>query len=595
MPPKRKRGVSAAKLKTKNDKASNGGEKSGRILRPKTQTNFKAMNDGKGAAKSRTKVKKQPEKVAAKDQDAVSLTPNSSDDDFDGDGEGTSNGESNQTNSAQPVSDDSDRGDDLEDPEADSDHREGDNSGLTAKQVKKMVSKCMKKMTKRKIHKKKSKRRRRDSPSSSEDASDSSDDSSECESDSYSSDDSDSSARGRKRKRRGHKRRKSERKHRRRGKSVVPLTQDRRVVAADSPSQSTVYTRGCKSPVRDVLTASSPSDSQKSGHINSDADTDEVIDSLNTSLNHSSPFIGRRRERGREGGASPIEDHGRNSMERDAQGDEERRRREDNARERADVVVRDIQQNKADLAKPSGELSRELKSLLIDFKHCHLTSHVDRKIKSSILEGDFTIDFRRLVPRSRSRSKLDDRLQMINKDGISCFVPADKDNYKEIASYKQWEVAFKVFMGIYITKWPEHSNELLQYSHIIQTAALTYPWESVYNYDIAFRDIKTDHSDRMWSMICQHTWSLEIGEPSSKLAFQGASLGANNSGTTRGQTRKVCWRFNKGKCVFGAACEFDHRCSVCGGRSHGRSTCYRRGGGERTRDRKEVKKERNDK
>lgn len=86
----------------------------------------------------------------------------------------------------------------------------------------------------------------------------------------------------------------------------------------------------------------------------------------------------------------------------DQEDERERQRRERFSSDRADAVIRDIQRNKVDLAKPSGEWSKQLMSLMIDFKHCHLTSHVDRKTKQCILEGDFTIDFRRLIPKSRS-------------------------------------------------------------------------------------------------------------------------------------------------------------------------------------------------
>lgn len=137
---------------------------------------------------------------------------------------------------------------------------------------------------------------------------------------------------------------------------------------------------------------------------------------------------------------------------------------------------------------------------------------------------------------------------MVNRDGVSCLVPMDRDPVKEITGYKMWEVAFKVFMGIYNSKWPNDANQLLQYSHIIQTASLTYPWENVYNYDIAFREIKTDNPDRLWGMICQHTWSLELGEPTSKTTHQGLGSAQPMQSQPRNANpnRRICWKFNKG-------------------------------------------------
>ena len=43
--------------------------------------------------------------------------------------------------------------------------------------------------------------------------------------------------------------------------------------------------------------------------------------------------------------------------------------------------------------------------------------------------------------------------------------------------------------------------------------------------------------------------------------------------------KEPCRRFNKGKCSYGLACIFDHRCSVkkCGKFSHGAHVCHLRG------------------
>lgn len=99
----------------------------------------------------------------------------------------------------------------------------------------------------------------------------------------------------------------------------------------------------------------------------------------------------------------------------------------------------------------------------------------------------------------------------------------------------------------------------------------------------------TDNPNRLWGTICQHTWALELGEPGSRGPIQPAAP------ANKGQVRaglKICWRFNKGKCTFGDRCEFDHRCAVCGGRSHGRHNCYKRNKGqEHTRDKKDIKRE----
>lgn len=599
MPPKRKNNKSTAKsVDNSKSKASNGGCE----LRPKKGLNFKELNDGSKPAKAKKVAKKVPEKTNVED-DGVSLTPDSDMDDLDSD---TREGDSdkNKSNSATPESECNETEDSASSRDRSKENSDDEDVRLN-KKVAKMFGECMRQMKRKKKSKnrrKKSKWSKRDRTVSSSESNDSESDSSSdscSERDSSSEYSEESSDGGKRGKKSSSKKRKKSSSKKHKGKSTAKSKVSSNLVKAgdtiDSPSQSTVYTRGCKSPQNMVVNGSSDTDSQKSGHIDSGADTDEFISSLQNSINHSSPIADRRASRDRERDPADRQSADEVRQRRLAE-QEETSRREALAQDRADDVIRDIQRNKADLAKPTGEWERELQTLLIDMKHFHLTSHVDRKLRESILEGDFTVDFRRLVPQSRSHCKTDNRLQVVNNDGRSYFVPADKDNFKDITGYKQWEVAFKVFMGVYLTKWPERAGELLEYSHVIQTASLTYPWESVYNYDIAIRELMTDKPNRLWGSICHHTWAIELGEPMGKMnTVVSNSFG---SGNMNRQYKKICWKFNKGRCNFGANCEFDHRCSVCGGRNHGRHNCYKRGRNQErnreSRDRVDVKRERSD-
>lgn len=594
MPPKKKKDKKAEKPGKLCESTSNGARK----LRPKKATDFKQLNSGKKPEKAALKVQNKKtggDKESEKDNDAVSLTPNSSDDDFENEDQ---NRGSNTSNSAMPeMVEQNDSDTDMESADdRESSGRESSDDKDLDERVERMVGKCLKKYRKhdrKKLRKNRKKRRRRESDSSEWD----SESESATGSEGSSSSESDGSYERRKSRKRRHKTQRKEKRKRGKSKAGKPMETPRvDETAIQSPSQSTVYTRAVKSPEANRKGVTSDSDSCRSGHLNSDADTDEFLRSLESSFNHSTPIAGRRERRDRRRSETPARDAelGRKSRDDGSAEDlQERRRRDDQARDRSDEVIRDIQRNKAELAKPAGEWKRELKTLLIDMKHFHLTSHVDKKIREAINGGDYTIDFKRLVPRSRSRCKVDSSMHMINKDGVSCFVPADHDNVKDITSYKQWEVAFKVFMGIYIAKWPGRSEELLQYSHNIQTASAMYPWENVFNYDIAMREIHTEHQDRLWGKICHHTWAVELGEPTQKTTFQNPNMSVNSQGT-RGP-RKICWRFNKGKCTFGASCEFDHRCAVCGARGHGRSTCYKRGKNDKNKDnRRDIKKEKKD-
>lgn len=134
-----------------------------------------------------------------------------------------------------------------------------------------------------------------------------------------------------------------------------------------------------------------------------------------------------------------------------------------------------------------------------------------------------------------------------------------------------------MFLGVYNQYWPNRTQELLQYSYVIQTASQNHAWESVYNYDLAFREIMSEQPNTHWGVISQQTWMLEIGEGGQKSGKGGQTGEISFSGqkpSSRG--KNPCWRFNKGRCTFGERCEYDHRCSHCGKRGHGRHECYKR-------------------
>ena len=73
----------------------------------------------------------------------------------------------------------------------------------------------------------------------------------------------------------------------------------------------------------------------------------------------------------------------------------------------------------------------------------------------------------------------DNRLKLVNKGGQTFFVPA-ADRSVGIISFGRWEQAFRVFSNVYLGNFPEKAMQLIQYNHIISTAALTYVWDNVY-------------------------------------------------------------------------------------------------------------------
>lgn len=350
MPPKRsKTAKSGGRKPTKN-----GGKQlltetsSDRVLRKDPKKKKFPEDEGENPQTVRKgKPKGRPKKhtVSENKEDTVEIMARESEDDFSDDidsGEAMENSSSNAT----PLNNE------KESPEKDSDHDTGVvmDSGMAERIDMHVGAALSKYFKKRRSHKKgKKKRKKRESVESSSDSDESSEMSSsdsESETSSVSSYSSDERRRAKKRKRKEKKKQHQKAKKSKKGK-------DNLSEANQSTSVSTVYTRGCKSPQNAIMETGSDV-SLDGGGIDSDADTDEFIASLNTSRDHSTPDLARNGDR-RDGGGR--KDESREDRRRRADVDDERELINDRYREQADAVVRDLHINKAELAKPSGEVS----------------------------------------------------------------------------------------------------------------------------------------------------------------------------------------------------------------------------------------------
>ena len=129
---------------------------------------------------------------------------------------------------------------------------------------------------------------------------------------------------------------------------------------------------------------------------------------------------------------------------------------------------------------------------------------------------------------------------------------------------------------------PHRSKEIWQYITVINTAASSYLWNNVYNYDITFRHLMAFNPQRSWPVTYNQMWNLSMRDPipnknaRNKQYFNNYSNGsaaqANKMGTQNKKRNKsdYCWNFNKGvPCKFGSKCKFVERCKYCDSPSHG--------------------------
>ena len=206
------------------------------------------------------------------------------------------------------------------------------------------------------------------------------------------------------------------------------------------------------------------------------------------------------------------------------------------ARARADKLILDAERFKASISAPQGNVygnplfvnqqnlpggdgmnmftNSQCNSLLEgDDDFFHLTCHIEPGLRSKIESGQF-VDLEKLLPRDRipHMSRDDNRMEMVNRDGATYFVPAtDKDG--KINNVKKWDQAFRVYAAIYCKCNPSRSAEIWQYIYVIYTAASTFQWENVAWYDYTFRQLMAAKPYRSWAKIYNQFSNLAMRNP----------------------------------------------------------------------------------
>ena len=175
-------------------------------------------------------------------------------------------------------------------------------------------------------------------------------------------------------------------------------------------------------------------------------------------------------------------------------------------------------------------------------------------------------------------------MELVSRGGSTFFVPvADREMQGNgITNFQKWEQAFRVFSNIYLKAYPSRAIELVQYNHLIHTAAQTFVWENVYRYNKEFRLHIGNFPQRSWSIILQQAWSVYLKDRisdgngyASKLHSPGPGYNNGNNNNHK-KIKEECKRFNKGKCNKGYCCQYEHRCLIRGKFGHGAHICRHR-------------------
>ena len=254
------------------------------------------------------------------------------------------------------------------------------------------------------------------------------------------------------------------------------------------------------------------------------------------------------------------------------------------AKERANELMRQAERFRAEVSAPPGRnqtnnfpIQNDNNFMAVppvdysitdseDAEFSNATCHVDMPTESKIARGQF-LEVEKLAPKYKGgKFKPDDqkRMELVNRDGMSYFVPAvEKD--EKINSFSKWEQCFRVYAAIYCKYNPHRGAEIWQYVHNLSIAAATFTWENVANYDYMFRQMMAKKPQRSWGKTNTQLWTLTMKDR----IVAGQNYNQNNVKKPRfGDWRdNCCWRYNRNKCKK-QNCRFDHKCSYCGSYSH---------------------------
>ena len=181
-------------------------------------------------------------------------------------------------------------------------------------------------------------------------------------------------------------------------------------------------------------------------------------------------------------------------------------------------------------------------SVLADEDYFIVGNHLDDNIKRKIGNGEY-VDFSKLLPKDKVGMEEDHRMEIVNRGGMTYWVPVSDCEGLNVNNFNKWEQAFRVYMNVYTYFHPSRAGEMIQCNHIIHTAAQSFAWDNVYRYDREFQlHMSWHHLNRSWAVILQQAWSMclkdKIYHSSPNYSFN-ASGGANkNAGHGGGGPRR---------------------------------------------------------
>ena len=111
-------------------------------------------------------------------------------------------------------------------------------------------------------------------------------------------------------------------------------------------------------------------------------------------------------------------------------------------------MIIEAERSKAKLNKPAAKDVEY--SYSCDDEFFCLSSHVDKSIRDNIQNGKVDFDLRKLIVKRKPSGE--SKLEIINKEGRSFFVPASEKEIPIINNFKNWKQAFGFFSQVFILR-----------------------------------------------------------------------------------------------------------------------------------------------
>ena len=262
-----------------------------------------------------------------------------------------------------------------------------------------------------------------------------------------------------------------------------------------------------------------------------------------------------------------------------------------NLHQRTEQLVRDAENAKAKMLNvPGKDMGIDLRNFnrslayshLVDDDYRMVASHLEESLIKKIEMGEY-VDFGKLLPKDKVQVEEDHRMEIVSKGGFTYWVPLSDRDKTSINTLDRWDAAFRVYQKIYTLRHPTRSAELVEYAHVIHSIAGVYTWQNVYKYDREFRIHMERYPEHNWGIILQQAWSLSLkdkisvtgsdGGPVSTQSHNGERQSSHGNNNNNGNQKRICFKYNQGKCTFGFRCKFEHKCGICGKYGHGAYNC----------------------